>query len=299
MQNNAGAAAMINEPHTYRRPPIQLILAIAMLVIISIGMFAAGSQIGYYFLIPFALFLGIVFLTMLYSMTQKTTISDDGISAQTFMGEKSLRWGEVHHISGRGNGIKLHNFDGDVAVVPSSQLPGYEEVVEWIGIKRPDLFNPLEHGEMKRGLSVSILLVALALPLFSTLFVFGKALYRTPQAPEILFMPMFLVLIIFIVLLGLILFSPQSMNLDGKKLFVKYLLSEKTLPADEVASVELRYTQTRNGKNYFIMLTRKNGKALRISGLNPSLPIVYLVLKNWHKKNAEFGRQINEINIPM
>ncbi len=281
---------MINEPRTYRRPPIQLILIIAMLVIFSIGLLIAGFQIGYYLLIPFALLLGIIFLTLVYSMTQKTIISDDGISTSTLWGAKSLRWSEVNRVAGRGNGIKLHNFDGDVTVIPSSQLPGYEEVVEWIGIKRPDLFNPMEYGEMRRGTSVPILLVAMAFLLFSTLMVFGRAFSHTSQTPEILFMPMFLVVIIFIVFLGLVLSSPQSMILDGKNLFIKYLFSEKTLPADEIEAVELRFTQTRNGKNYFVMLTRKNGKALRISGLNPGPSIVYLVLKNWHKKNVEIGQ---------
>lgn len=70
---------------------------------------------------------------------------------------------------------------------------------------------------------------------------------------------------------------------------VKYLFSEKTLLADEIVSIALSFTQTRNGKNYFILISQSNRKSLRISGLSPSLPIAYLVLKNWHKQNKAIG----------
>jgi hypothetical protein len=102
-------------------------------------------------------------------------------------------------------------------------------------------------------------------------------------------MPLLFIVIIFIVFFVVTLFQPQSVTLDGKSLRLKYLSGEKTLLADEIVSVELRFTQTRNGKNYFVLLTQTNRKSLRISGLNPSLPIVYLVLKNWHKKNSIIG----------
>ena len=148
---------MINEPRTYRRSPVQFILVMVLLVIFGISFLTRLSDLGYAFLTLLVLFLGVAFVSTLYTMTQKTIISDDGISAQTILGEKSLRWGEISRVSGRGNGIKLRNFDGDVTVDPSPQLPGYEEVVEWIGIKRPDLFNPLEYSEMKRSVSGLVL----------------------------------------------------------------------------------------------------------------------------------------------
>jgi hypothetical protein len=66
---------------------------------------------------------------------------------------------------------------------------------------------------------------------------------------------------------------------------IKYFLSEKTLLADEIQSVQFTFQRSRNGKIYFVLLHLVNRKSVRISGLNPSLPVVYLVLKNWHKQN--------------
>ncbi len=185
--------------------------------------------------------------------------------------------------------MKLHNFDGDVTVVPSPQLPHYEEVIEWIGIKRPDLFNPLEYSEMKRGMPALALLVALLVVLIGVAVAFGLLYFPKPETSMSVFMPLLFIVIIFIVFFVVTLSLPQSVTLDGKSLRLKYISGEKTLVADEISSVELRFTQTRNGKNYFILLTQTNKKSLRISGLNPSLPIVYLVLKNWHKKNSTIG----------
>jgi len=53
----------------------------------------------------------------------------------------------------------------------------------------------------------------------------------------------------------------------------------------------LKYQQTRNGKMYFVKLNLIRQKFVRLSGLKPSLPIVYLTLKNWHGKNSAMGRE--------
>ena len=50
----------------------------------------------------------------------------------------------------------------------------------------------------------------------------------------------------------------------------------------------LSYQQSRNGKIYFIVLNLTDRKPIRVSGLIPSLPIVYLTLKNWLNKNAGY-----------
>lgn len=286
---------MIDEPRTYRRSPLQFILVMVVLVIFGISFLRTLPKTGYIVLIPLAIFLGIGFVSTLYTMIQKTTISEDGIFAQTFLGEKSLRWGEISRVSGRGHGIKLHNLDGDLTVAPSSQLPGYEEVVEWIGIKRPDLFNPLEYGEMKRNLSVPVMLAVFVVFLAGLFLTAGIMFFRNAESPTMLFPLAFIIFTITILFFAVSFFQPQLLTLDGKTLRVKYLSSEKTLLAGEIVSVEFRFNQTRNGKSYFILLTQTDKKTVRISGFRPSLPIVYLVLKNWHSKNSAIG-QTNQRN---
>jgi hypothetical protein len=278
---------MLKEPRTYRNSPIQVGLVILVFVILGAFLFTTMGNADYFVLIPFAGLVGIIFLAILYSMVNKTVLSDDEITAQTILGAKSLRWSEINRVSGWGYVIKLHNFDGDVTVVPSSQLPGYKEVVECIGIKRPDLFNPLEYSEMERGWFIFASLAALV---FMLIFLgVGVLFLNKPETPVVIFMQLIFIVVIAVTVYGIVFSSPQSIMLNGKFILIKYLFSEKNLLADEIASVELRFTQTRNSKNYFVSLTLPNKKSIRISGLNPSLPVVYLVLKNWHKQNFQNG----------
>ena len=235
-------------------------------------------------LIPVAILLLVVIISIT-SLTQKTIISEDEISSQSLLGTKTLRWSEINRVSGRGYSIKLHNLDGDITVVPSPNLPGYEEVVESIGNKRPDLFNPREYDELKSG-SFPLLAGLIFTVLFVGMFAgFGLLLYNSPDAAPVMIAPLIIFLVIIAVFVGMMFFRPRSLVLDGRSMSIKYFLSEKTLLADEIQSVQFTFQRSRNGKIYFVLLHLANRKSVRISGLNPSLPVVYLVLKNWHKQN--------------
>ena len=278
----------MNEPHIYRHSIPQLVFALVLLAVLGVVLLIIIIRTNRPMLIPFIIFCGVIFSSIFYSMTLKTIISEDGISSQNFLGEKTLRWSEISRVSGSGTSIKLHNFDGDVMVSPSEQLPGYEEVVEWIGAKRLDLFDPQEHGRMTKNLEYGLILPLIAL------FTLGVGVFIMlqvyPDLGAFSFLPFLLLLIISIVVLGIAFSAPQSLTVDGKSLLIKYLFSQKNVQADEVQSVELKYQQTRNGKMYFVKLNLIRQKFVRLSGLKPSLPIVYLTLKNWHGKNSAMGR---------
>jgi hypothetical protein len=276
----------MNEPKIYKHKPFQLIIVIILFVFLLISMFLNLGSNDFYFQVFFIAFIGIIFLISLYSMTVKTIISDSEISTQTIFGTKSLSWGEINRVSGRSSALKLHNLDGDMTVAPSPQLPGYDEIINQIGAKRPDLFDPLTYREMKRGWFILFPFIMLAVFFVAGLLVYGVLVFNNSETPVGFLMPLIFIVVIALVLFGVVLSSPQSVTLDGKSMLVKYFFSEKTLLANEILSIELRFTQTRNGKNYFVLLTQTNKKSLRISGLNIGLPIIYLVLKNWHKKHS-------------
>ncbi len=268
---------MLNEPRVYRHPPFQIVLAILVFGILAgVLLLSFNTEGASILLLPFGLIIVLLAIFSIYSLTGKTTISDDEISVQTILGTKSLRWSEISRVSGRGNGIKLHNFDGDVTVSPSPQLPGYEEIIEWIGTKRPDLFTPQEVAEMSRSWIV-LLLIAMAV-----ILIVGIASFSIIQTDQ-WFMSVFFVFIGAMILIVAI-SSPLAITVGGKSLLLKYIFSQRTLLADEIQSIELVSQRTRNGKTYHIRLNLPSGKGLRISSLRPSLPIVYLTLKNWHRK---------------
>jgi hypothetical protein len=273
----------MNEPRVYRHSIIQLVFALLLLAVLGVVLLIIIIQTNRPLLIPFIIFYGVIFLSIFYSMTLKTIISADEISSQTILGVKTLRLSEISRVSGSGNSLKLHNLGGDVTVAPSEQLPDYEEVVEWIGAKRLDLFNPQEHGNMTKNLEYGLILPLIAL------FTVGIGVFMMPQmyyagAGIFSFLPFIILLIISIVVFGMAFSAPQSLTVGEKSLSIKYLFSQKTVQVDEVQSVELKYQQARNGKVFFVKLNLVGQKPIRLSGLNPSLPIVYLTLKNWHRK---------------
>ena len=275
----------MNEPRVYKNPPWNFILTAVIFAFIFIGFVISGASGDLTSGIPILGFFAVLFLISAFSMTSKTIISEDEISSQTLLGTKTLRWSEISRVSGRGYGIKLHNFDGDVTVAPSSQLPDYEEVIEWIGAKRPDLFTPQEYGEMSRSW-----LGMLPLPIFGLLAI-GFGIFIFADSNDFLF-PVFIAFGVGVVFIGMALAAPQSVSIQGNSITVGYLFNQKTLRADEIASVNLSYTKSRNGKNYFVALNPKSGRAIRLSGLTPSLPVAYLVLKNWHKNSAGIRQTI-------
>ena len=274
----------MNEPRVYKHSPFQFVVLILMFGFILVAMFFNMDLGDGSMLIPVAILLLVVIISIT-SLTQKTIISEDEISSQSLLGTKTLRWSEINRVSGRGYSIKLHNLDGDITVVPSPNLPGYEEVVESIGNKRPDLFNPREYDELKSG-SFPLLAGLIFTVLFVGMFVgFGLLLYNSPDAAPVMIAPLIIFLVIIAVFVGMMFFRPRSLVLDGRSMSIKYFLSEKTLLADEIQSVQLTFQRSRNGKIYFVLLHLVNRKSIRLSGLNPNLPVVYLVLKNWHKQN--------------
>lgn len=274
---------MLNEPRTYRHSPFQLVLLFLIFGVLAVGMFFSLDGLDFTVYIPVAAFFALVFLFSLYSLTIKTTISEDEISTQSILGAKSLKWSEVNRVSGRGHAIKLHNMDGDVSVAPSPQLSGYDEVVEFIGAKRPDLFSPQEYSEMTKNWTGYILLAVVAL------FIVGIGFFLMTQSSEG-FVPLIFFLIIAMFIAYVTFSLPKSLNFEGNTLFIRYFFSEKSLRANEIASVSLNYTQTRNGKNYFVRIDLANKKYIRISGVGPNLPVVFLVLRNWHRKHAMIGQ---------
>lgn len=281
---------MINEPRTYRHSPFQLVMLFLIFGILAVGLFVSWDGADYTPMLPMAAVFALVFLFSLHSLTIKTTISDDEISTQSILGTRSLKWSEINRVSGRGHSIKLHNFDGDVTVAPSLQLSGYSEVVEWIGAKRPDLFSPQDYSEMSRSWYGYILLAVIAL------FVVGTGIFLLTQAGStgVVIFLFFFILALFI---AYVTFSmPNSLNIEGDTLFIKYFFSEKSIRAHEVTSINLNYRQTRNGKNYFVGVDLTNKRYTRISGIGPNLPVVFLVLRNWHKKHTTIGLTNPRIN---
>ncbi|NWF63908.1 MAG: PH domain-containing protein [Chloroflexi bacterium] len=283
----------MNEPRVFKNSPAILVVIALVFLILMGGIIFTASLENSFVALPLAAFGLFIFGLIFVANSAKVTITDEDITSQNIFGSRTLRWSEIHRVSGRGYEIKLHNYDGDVTVHPSSGLPGYEQIVDLIGVKRPDLFSPQEYSEFRRGIMPFILLG------FVMLFVLGAAAAvfvlwmngSDASMPSLMPLAVFIVIALIIGLTALS--TPQSLTLGGRSLFLKYLFSKKTILADEIRYVQFGYTQSRNGKHYYVALNLTNGKNIRLSGLGVSMPIAYLVLKSWHRGSMH-GQAANQ-----
>lgn len=282
----------MKEPRVYRTSPALIVIVILMIVILFGGIwFALGSE-AIAFAAPYALIGLVLFAGIFATQILKITLSDDEITVQNLLGAKSMRWTEVTRASGRGYTLKLHNQDEDVTLAVRPQVPGYEEIVEFIGTKRPDLFNPNEYDEMKRGLGAFVMMFLVVGVILGVSVIFVVATMDSPDVSAIEYLPLLVFVVVAFILGGTVLSVPRSLILEGNVMNLKYLFSERNLRADEISQVQLSYTQSRNGKHYFIALHLADRRNIRLSGLGISLPVAYLVLRNWHRNHTQ-GQHAN------
>jgi ABC-type transport system involved in multi-copper enzyme maturation permease subunit len=286
----------MNEPRVYKNSPAVLVVIVLMFLVLIGGIvFSVGVE-EITFILPMAAFGLFIFGLIFVANSAKVVITDEDITAQNLFGSRTLRWSEIHRVSGKGYEIKLHNYDGDVTVHPSSGLPGYEQIVDFIGAKRPDLFSPQEFGEMRRGFLPFVMMAfVILLILGGMLAAFFAIMNSSSDVSLPTLMPLAIFFFIVVMIGGMALSIPRMVSLEGNSVNLKYLFSEKTLRTDEIKYIQLSYTQSRNGKHYFVALHQTNGKQIRLSGLGISMPIAYLVLKNWHQASMH-GQPANQQN---
>ena len=117
------------------------------------------------------------------------------------------------------------------------------------------------------------------------LLIIGLGLYLYSDSNETR-MPILFLAVVSLGFIASIFLSVLSLRLDGALLTVRYLLSRTLLKADEIQSIALTAMQTRTGKSYHITIFTSYNRMIRFSGIGPSLPVVYLVLKTWHQTHA-------------
>lgn len=286
----------MKEPRVYKSSPIVIIVLIVFFVFVFGGiLFAVGSQ-EVVFILPFLAFIMLLLVYAFVAQFATVTVSEEEISVKKLFGTKTLSWSEIARVSGWGYAFKLHNRDEDVKLSISPRLPGYEEIIEFTGTKRPDLFSPNEYSEMKRGLAVYILMFFFMVLILGISAAFVYSTFDPSTSSLVEYLPM-LVFVILALFFGALTFSvPRSLTINGNILDLKYIFGEKSVRADEIALIQLRFTQSRNGKQYFINLSLRDRKDIQLRGLGVGLPIAYLVLKNWHKSHTQ-GQQPVSANV--
>ncbi|MCL4268669.1 MAG: PH domain-containing protein, partial [Anaerolineales bacterium] len=101
----------MNQPRVYKNSAASLSLIVLFFIAFLVPvLFGLGSD-SVTIILPIIGFVLFIFAVLFLAHSSKVILSDDEITVQNLLGSKTLRWTEVHRVSGRGSGIKLHNFD--------------------------------------------------------------------------------------------------------------------------------------------------------------------------------------------
>ncbi|MBK6645870.1 MAG: PH domain-containing protein [Anaerolineales bacterium] len=284
----------MKEPRVYKSSPMVFVVLLVSFALLFGGIIFGVGLEGISFTLPMVAIIMLLLVLAFVAQFAKVTVSDEEISIQNLFGVKSLRWAEVDRVSGRGYALKLHDRDEGVKMSINPQLPGYEEIVEFAGVRRPDLFSPNQYSDMKRGVTVYVLIFLFVTLILGISLFYVYVTMDSPNTSPVEYLPL-LVFVLITIAFGSMVFSvPRALTLDGNTMGLKYILGERTIRADEIAIVQFRFTQSRNGRHYFVNLSLHNRKNIQLKALGVGLPIAYLVLKNWHRSHTQGQQSVPE-----
>lgn len=271
----------MDESRAYKHSREAFFFIVPIFGFLFVGFVALGLKGQWLYALPGLLVVIVTLFSFAYSLTSTTVINEYEISIQTLLGTKTLKWGEIARVSGVGNRIKLHNFDGDVTLSPNASVPQYEELVEFIGSKRPNLFAPDAFKEMSTSW-VSVL----TMPVLGVFIIIAGIFIYVETAALV---PLIISGIVGLAFIGITLAAPQAISIKNDSIVIGYLFKERTLLAYEVEEIRFDYLRNKYGRrtaNYYVDIKILNGGFIRVGNMRPGLPIVYHALKNWHKTSS-------------
>ena len=221
---------------------------------------------------------GVLFVLGIAFAFSTVKISMDGITTTSLLGAKSLMWSEIARVSTRGQSIRLHNRDEDMALTIDSQLGGYVEILDLIFNKRPDLFDLQGDTEMSRSVLGSLALIGIGA------IIMGVAVLLLFVVDTLEPVPVLIMFGIGALFVGIWLFGAQKLQLDSNSMTIVYLYKKTTYTIDEINAISLEKRRTRNGYIYFVQAQLKNGKKVNLPTFKQGSALSCQILKRWHAK---------------
>ncbi|HMB22432.1 MAG: hypothetical protein ACM33V_09040 [Chloroflexota bacterium] len=175
----------------------------------------------------------------------------------------------------------MHNRDEDVTLTLDSQLDDYNEVLDLVFSRRPDLFDAGENNVLSGNWlrNVVLLVAGLVVITISIILVF-----LLEGFDKIFSLPLFM-LGIYIVWSWFS--APRRLTLDGKNLIVGYLLEEASYSVDEIRSISYkRKRKPKSGYINYIQINLKAGDDIQFSLFEHGNAFAYQVLKRWYETTS-------------
>lgn len=222
---------------------------------------------------------GFIMIVVLFFATSSITISLDEITTTRLFVSKSLRWSEIGRISMRGETLRLHNRDEDITLTLDSQLDDYNEVLDIVFGRRPDLFDASENNVLSGSWLRNVVLLGTSLVVITISIIL---VFLLEGFDKIFSLPLFM--------LGIYIMwswfsAPRRITLEGKNLIVGYLLEEASYSADEISSISYkRKRKPKSGYINYVQINLRAGECIQFSLFEHGNAFAHQILKRWQQK---------------
>ena len=261
---------------TYHFPKsIQFFLFLGMCFFIAISFLTLQDQksIGVaVIMIPIAIAVTVYFWWSIF----RVEVSDHEISTFRIGQKRSIRWDEIGEVRSKAleNDLLLTSRDGDKKVKISSQIVGYEEVIDQLRKKCPDLWK----NEPSRTFHQSI-----RSPLFMSLFAFLFIAVGTKGLIEkdsiISSLVVFALGLVIVAMLSGIAWLAEIQN---DELCLRTVWGEKKIKVSEIKNIRLAGQDTGYSTvTHFVIIELVNNKSVRLGNFREGIPMLYNSLKSW------------------
>lgn len=254
------------------------------------------------------LMLALVFGLSALSVSSKVEVKDTGIRTATLLGSSEIRWNDIASIkpSSTKRRLELVSNTGE-SVRVSTQVKGYEVIVELLRQKRPDLFTaagpaPAGQGNFPARVEASPSVAdsgPVSGPEFTETKTFQKSFIKQYGLLFVL-VPFFFLLVwlaiasaeartasivsaVVCVLLMLIPFlQVGSIKVEPNKLTIETFFEQKELTAAQIKEIKMQAVHGRYGRvTNFVHIVPLEGKKYPLGGFSEGEELIYGYLMNW------------------
>ncbi len=288
-----GVQSIDTMPKVYRVPlslkiwlAISGCFAVLLAILVLIGVWNSLVNLSWITLLTFSgiILLGVAASYLFFWPLFRIEITEHGIGSYRFGHENSLRWDEIGEIKSKGieGDLTLISHTGDKKIKVSAQVAGFEEILDRLREKRPDLCRQrVFHG----GVGLQILLVLMGLLLIAV----GLNGLREGHWPSLILVVFGCAPIVFIFDLV------RLLDFQGNELKIKKAFRERKIPGLEIKEIWLREISTNESISYAVLVELKKGKPIPLGNFREGAPILYNSLKLWLKeqRNRESNLELH------
>lgn len=265
-------------PKIYRYPKstqIFLFLGVFFFTVVSFLIFQDKKSIGVTVCtVPMAMVLTVYLWWSIF----RVEVTDSEISTFRIGQKKSIRWDEIGEAKSKAleNDLLLISVDAEKKIKISSQVVGYDEIIDQLRKKRPDLWKNELIRIFHQNASSSIFLALLALFLVA---IGVKGIIQNESIISSLALLAFGFAIVAVISQVIWLVEIRNDELGLKTMWREQKIKRSAIKNVWLSGQDTGYLAV----THFVIIELIDNKPIRLGNFREGIPVLYNSLKSWHE----------------